>query len=141
MPWEGTANIGSRSYRCGYCGNIVASAIGYYKKNSALKVYICPHCERPSYFDKRDQVPGIAPGNEVENLPDHIASLYREARYCVSVSAYTASVLACRKLLMNIAVAQGAQEGYDAGQNQATHAKLNHTTNIPKRRSFKSPDL
>jgi len=30
---------------------------------------------------------------------------------------------------------------YDAGQNQATHAKLNHTTNIPKRRSFKSPDL
>ena len=25
---------------------------------------------------------------------------------------------------------------YDAGQNQATHAKLNHTTNIPKSRSF-----
>ena len=29
----------------------------------------------------------------------------------MSVSAYTASVLACRKLLMNIAVAQGAAEG------------------------------
>ena len=27
-------------------------------------------------------------------------------------------------------------QAYSAGQNQATHAKLNHTTNIPKSRSF-----
>lgn len=111
MKWEGASDIGSKPYRCGYCGNIVASAKGYYTKDGVFRVYICPHCELPSFFDKENQVPGIAPGNEVENLPDEIASLYREARYCVSVSAYTASVLACRKLLMNIAVAQDAPEG------------------------------
>ena len=36
---------------------------------------------------------------------------YREARNGVSVGAHTSSVLACRKLLMNIAVNQGAEAG------------------------------
>ena len=37
--------------------------------------------------------------------------MYKEARECVSVAAYTSSVLASRKLLMHIAVEQGAKEG------------------------------
>jgi len=45
------------------------------------------------------------------HLPADIAALYREARNCVSVSSHTSAVLTCRKLLMNIAVAQGAKEG------------------------------
>ncbi len=49
-------------------------------------------------------------GNDVDHLPSDIKSLYK-ARSCIAVNAYTASVLACRKLLMNIAVAQGAEEG------------------------------
>lgn len=56
-------------------------------------------------------MPGVAPGSEVNNLPQEISALYREARNCVSVGAATASVLACRKLLMNIAVQKGAEEG------------------------------
>ncbi len=50
-------------------------------------------------------------GNDVDHLPPDIKSLYNEARSCIAVNAYTASVLACRKLLMSIAVAQGAEEG------------------------------
>jgi hypothetical protein len=53
----------------------------------------------------------VAYGNTVEHLPSDIASLYAEARNCLSVAAPTASVLACRKLLMNVAVSQGADEG------------------------------
>ena len=37
--------------------------------------------------------------------------LYDEARNCTSASCYTAAVLICRKLLMNIAVSQGAKPG------------------------------
>ncbi|MFC3906646.1 DUF4145 domain-containing protein [Clostridium disporicum] len=37
--------------------------------------------------------------------------IYNEARGCYSVNAYTATVLSCRKILMNIACNEGAEEG------------------------------
>ena len=40
-----------------------------------------------------------------------LGALYQESRTCVAASAYTSSILTCRKLLMNIAVSQGADEG------------------------------
>jgi hypothetical protein len=73
--------------------------------------YICSHCEKPTFFDQDQQLPGVAPGSSVEHLPLDVASLYIEARNCVAASCYTAAVLVCRKLLMNIAVAQGANPG------------------------------
>jgi hypothetical protein len=54
---------------------------------------------------------GVAPGAEVVNLPADVDTLYREARNCVAVASYTAGVLACRKLLMHLAVTQGAKQG------------------------------
>ena len=76
------------------------------------RIYICPNCDRPTFLGRNlRQIPGVVPGDEVLGIPDHLEKLYREARNCCSVSAYTASVLASRKILMNIAVEQGAQEG------------------------------
>ncbi len=112
MAWNNVSQIGSREFVCGYCGNVVASATGFFDKNAQNFVYICPHCDKPTFFDYYDsQTPGIAPGNEVHNLPEELEALYREARNGVSVGAHTSSVLACRKLLMNIAVNQGAEAG------------------------------
>jgi Domain of unknown function (DUF4145) len=70
-----------------------------------------PNCNNPTFVDGLKQVPDVAPGVEVSNLPLEVDNLYREARNCVAASAYTASVLCCRKLLMHIAVAQGDQPG------------------------------
>jgi len=56
-------------------------------------------------------MPGVAPGNEVAHVPEATAALYKEARQCVAIGAPTAAVLAARKLLMHIAVEQGAKEG------------------------------
>ncbi|MBN8801221.1 MAG: DUF4145 domain-containing protein [Stenotrophomonas acidaminiphila] len=116
MAWQNPQSIGSKQFRCGYCGYNVANDKGYYSTNVAgrlqTKVCICPNCSSATFFDERDrQYPGVAPGNDVEHVPESLDSLYREARNCCAVSAFTASVLACRKMLMNIAVAQGAKEG------------------------------
>ena len=112
MQWNNLKGISSKEYKCGYCGNIVASDKGYNTNQPSYLIYICPHCESPSYFSPPDkQIPGVAPGNDVGHLPDDIDSLYRESRNCVAASAYTAAVLTCRKLLMNIAVAQDAEAG------------------------------
>lgn len=109
MPWHNQNDIPSRCYTCGYCGNVVASAIGYRNsKDKDALIHICPHCDRPSCIASGLQMPGVAPGNEVHALPADVAALYKEARNSVAASAYTGAVLLSRKILMNIAVAQGA---------------------------------
>lgn len=113
MGWIGLNDIGPKQFRCGHCGYNVADNKGYFTdRNSNMRIYICPNCTEPTYFSGNlKQFPGVTPGNEVGHLPKELEELYREARNCCSVSAFTASVLASRKMLMNIAVEQGAKEG------------------------------
>lgn len=111
MAWHNLMTIQPRKFTCGFCGNIVASVQGWHTTENQSFVYVCPNCGNPTLFSARGQVPGVAPGNDVTHLPKDVEALYREARLCVSVGSSTAAVLACRKLLMNIAVAQGAKEG------------------------------
>jgi hypothetical protein len=75
-------------------------------------VYICSYCQRPTFFDVTGkQYPGASFGNPVGALPPDVAALYNHARACVTVNAFTAAVLTCRKLLMHLAVEKGADEG------------------------------
>jgi hypothetical protein len=112
MAWHNQAHLGSKSFTCGFCGNLIASSTGYFQeRNTSRKIFICTHCSKPTFFDGDYQLPGVAPGNSVSHLPVDVESLYSEARNCVAASCYTAAVLVCRKLLMNIAVAQGAKAG------------------------------
>lgn len=74
-------------------------------------INICPHCDQPTYFGRDgQQTPAPVYGYSVKHVPDSVGTLYDEARRCMSVSAYTSAVLACRKVLMAIAVDQGAPE-------------------------------
>jgi len=111
MEWNGRQQLQSRNFRCAYCSHLVASNQGYYS-DGRRRLYICPHCYYPTLFDEWDrQRPGVAPSGKVEHVPEALGQLYTEARDCSGASAFTASVLASRKMLMNIAVEQGADEG------------------------------
>jgi hypothetical protein len=111
MVWHNTHNLNSKTFVCGFCDNQVASAVGHFSdRNQSTR--ICPNCESPTYWGNGlQQVPGASPGRSVSHLPKELSSLYNEARSCAGHSAYTGSVLLCRKLLMNIGVQQGADEG------------------------------
>lgn len=112
MAWNNESQIESLKFKCGFCGNIVATDKGFFDKAGLYRVYPCPHCQKATFFDQaKNQTPGIAPGNDVGHLPDELETIYNEARRCVSVNAYTAAVLACRKLLMHVAVQQKAEPG------------------------------
>lgn len=110
--WGNLVQIENKVFVCGFCGTKVTSDIGYYDKWYGSFIYICP-CGRPTFFDERDhQHPGYPYGNEVTGIEDQgVKQLYDEARRCTSAQAYTAAVLACRKLLMHIAVQKGAPPG------------------------------
>lgn len=114
IRWSGVHEVTSRNFQCGHCGNIVASNRGYIAHDRldglAACIYVCPHCAKPTFLHGGNPYPAVAPGNEVHHVPDDVYALYKEARNCVAASAYTASVLICRKLLMNLAVSRGADE-------------------------------
>lgn len=107
----------THAFICGHCGERVASNVGLQKQGPPVNsikdgvLFICPHCKKPTYFEGNQQIPGVSYGADVGNLPESVASLYHEARSCLKVSAFTASVLATRKLLMNVAVSVGAAPG------------------------------
>lgn len=110
--WNSANGLPVKKFKCGHCGELVSSVLGYTTNiGTAALMYICPNCADPTYFKGGRQIPGPVAGNKVEYLPSELEALYLEARNCVSVGANTASVLACRKLLMHIAVAQGANAG------------------------------
>lgn len=118
--WRGVADVPAENFTCGHCGWNVAPAKGW---NTAAnvevddhqvatgRIRICHRCNRPTFIQATPpmQVPGVSPGQDVDELPTDIEALYLEARRSAGASAYTASVLACRKLLMNIAVSKDAR--------------------------------
>ena len=115
--WSNLANVSSRRYKCGHCGSDVSSEKGYLTNGVVGNgkhgwIYICHHCTKPTFFDVFDnQFPGQAFGQPVEDISDPLVlELYEESRRCIGASAYTACVLACRKLLMHMAVTKGADE-------------------------------
>ena len=109
--WQGLGNLHERRFVCGSCDTLVSSDRGFHRAPSG-QILICPGCGAPTYFDPTGkQIPGVAAGQAVAHLPDDIKSIYDEARKCIAAGSFTAAVLACRKLLMNIAVSKGAPEG------------------------------
>src|SRR5437660_1743931 len=105
--WSSLSQDTPIRYRCGYCGAGVASRAGYHHSNmpQLFRIRICPNCNRPTFFEGPNQTPGVPFGEVVANVPDELAALYDEARKCTGIGAHTAAVLACRKILMHIAVA------------------------------------
>ncbi|RYD75329.1 MAG: DUF4145 domain-containing protein, partial [Verrucomicrobiaceae bacterium] len=122
VEWQSLGALRSRSYTCGHCGNPIASERGWSGSalvNGASRVvaylYICHQCSGPTFFHELEgglQIPGVVFGDVVSDIPDAgTQALYDEARKCTGAGCYTSAVLACRKLLMHVAVSLGAKEG------------------------------
>lgn len=115
--WRQIQKVDNRQFDCGYCGRHVASDRGYIVGENGqgsgpqrAGIYICPNCNGPNFLDiQKNWYPGQPFGRYVENVPEDLNDLYEEARRCHKEKCYTAAVLLCRKMLMNIAVDQGAK--------------------------------
>jgi len=115
------APIDAKRYVCSYCNVSTVSDQAFCRERPDLAtadgrqydhVYICLGCNRPTYFPADGgQVPGNLPGDEVGNLPPDVEAIYVDARKAAQAGAFTACVLACRKVLMHVAVEQGAPVG------------------------------
>ena len=109
--WRNLTSITAHYFTCGYCGNKTGTSAGYQTGGAKGFIVICGGCNRPTFFEQNaNQTPRSRLGNDVEHLPAMLEKLYLEARDCTQVGAFTACVLTCRKILMHVAVEQGAKE-------------------------------
>lgn len=133
MRWQGVQKIGSRSYKCGYCGTPLASEMGWIADEGSGRIiigdiYICHSCSKPTFFDRiaHTQTPDVIFGNPIKDISDKsLTDLYDEARKCTGAGCYTAAILCCRKLLMHVAVSKGAPQN-DSFANYVTYLTSNH---------------
>jgi hypothetical protein len=111
--WINLASTGSKSFICGHCGSDIASDKAYtaHVGNATFPaIFICHSCNKPTYMAGDEQTPGPSTGKPVKSLPADIDRLYDEIRKAASSAAYSAAVMAGRKLLMHVAVEKGAPE-------------------------------
>lgn len=118
--WRNTTKMApAMQYLCGYCGHQVGSEQGFFACQDVdeddpgphpwVNAMVCPVCNGLTIITGTgEQFPRNPPGSPVKHLPDDLARLYEEARQCAGAGAYTGSVMVCRKILMNLAVAEGA---------------------------------
>lgn len=117
--WVTPHDIPVVTWTCGFCGESVASAKGWFAagggsttatEGAAAYIRLCPNCDGPTLFTWQGyRYPGSSPGRPVRSVPDDITALYEEARNATAAGAYTAAVMVCRKILMHIAVDRGAK--------------------------------
>ena len=109
--WINMTDLKPWSYICWNCSNLVSSVYGY-TNNAQSQIYICPHCNAPHIKDVYDDTyPSATCGRIFDKLPEEVEKCYNEARLALSAGAYTAAVMMFRKILMNLAVDEGAKEG------------------------------
>lgn len=92
-------------------------------KSKVIGVFICPHCNKPTFIDEiiyKTQFPLPKKENNFHHIPSEIHKVYQEAIDSYSAGAFTGTTLLCRKLLMSIAVNLGAKEN----QNFAEYVKF-----------------
>jgi hypothetical protein len=123
--WQGAGGLNSGyEFVCGHCGAHTSASLSWVAQTSRLNeagdpvetigpsyIHVCSACKRPSFFDagSKTTVPGTRVGASLKRLPPAVASLWDEARDCMSARAYTAAAMLARKLLMNLAVHEGAK--------------------------------
>ena len=84
--WRQASEIGARTYVCGHCGSSLSSNDGYTKAanpdgsgGTIGFLYICHHCNKPTYFEGNTQIPGARPGDDVKGITDSgVELLYKE---------------------------------------------------------------
>ncbi len=113
VNWQNIQSLASKAYTCGYCGQPLSSEKGYFGNIQGTQnnvfIYICHVCFKPTFFDiTGNQTPKAKAGNEIKGIDDQsVKDLYDEARKAAGGGAPTATVMACRVILMHLAVAKG----------------------------------
>lgn len=105
------AHHGTIDYVCGHCGRTVSGFLVAQLYQPLTQWLLCPSCAQGSVLTKDAMHPPLLPATQVADLPPEVNQVYDEARKSFASQIYTGCEVLCRKILMNVAVHKGADEG------------------------------
>ena len=109
---DGSTSDSWLSFTCAHCSSKVSGAVVATADHNRIKWLQCPSCGNGSVHMREGFIYQSAQfGPDVQGLPNDVAEAFGESRRCMSVNAFTAAELLCRKILMHVAVDKGATEG------------------------------
>jgi len=110
--WKHDSRAAVQQWDCGECSTRVAARplrVRTYGSQVAWAIVVCPSCACPTFIRNRKvEYPIGPPDGHLELLPEKIEHPYDEARLALAAGAFTPCVLACRNLILHIAVERGA---------------------------------
>ena len=115
--WQSISNIKAKQFLCWNCHRGIASEKAYlsYKTHGNIyvaSIYICPFCNAPIVVDDENRhVLLPLPGKEINKIPENVNRIYSEIRKSMQSGCSNGSIMLMRKLIMHLAVEEGAQEG------------------------------
>lgn len=115
------------THQCPFCSGtqmgIVAMA-SWQAGEPDTKWLRCVQCLRGVVLNDSRPAPGTRPLDTPDYVPEDAARTWNEVRDCLSVGAYTATVMLCRKILFHVAVDEGLPEKGDNGRAPTFAAAL-----------------
>jgi hypothetical protein len=114
IKWDRALPIGEANWTCGHCGDKTGMGMGWKGDDSltgGVAIRPCGGCGKPTFFlTSGETVPKPMPGRAVPSAPGDTGKLYEEARRAAGAQAHTACAMACRAILLHVAVEQGAEK-------------------------------
>lgn len=74
-------------------------------------VVSCGQCGMVTAVCQGEQYPPSDDWADDRDVPAHVSRAYEEARECLAAGQHTATAMLCRKMIMNLVVDHGAEEG------------------------------
>lgn len=100
---------------CPDCGGNQMATIAR-SQDGAQEWLRCVNCSLATVRNNGAVSPTVLPLRAPVGVVGVELAAWKEVRECLSVGAYTAAVMMCRKLLFHVAVAQGMPEANDRGR-------------------------
>lgn len=101
---------------CPGCGPVQLGRVAFVEEPDRVEWLRCTSCGSGLVNNQGILSPESPPLAVPLGLPEAEAEAWQEVRACLSVGAYTAAVMICRKLLMHLAVTHGLAAKNDKGR-------------------------
>lgn len=119
QTWANCSELPKISYTCGYCGNLISNARGYFAtialervSRQSTYIHVCHICQQPTHFNSNgEQYPIGTVGRAFKHVPDDLLREYIQTQKCLKAECLEASVMVARRLLMVLAWRLNADEG------------------------------
>ena len=114
-----------RLSECAQCGGTQMAVVAY--SNSEDTEWLrCVNCKAGLVVNDGKTSPAVMPLAVPLGVSGVELAAWKEVRECLSVGAYTAAVMLCRKLLLHVAVAHGLVGKDDKGRAPSFAAAVEH---------------